>query len=120
MSVPIFEVCFADSTVTNRLGSTPMRFFRNEAPKGVAAPYAVFQQISGTPENYLAGRPDIDDYRMQIDVYAETAAEASEIDKIIQTAIELHCHVISFNGQFKDTETRLERSSFDVRWFVNR
>lgn len=120
MTASIYEVCFADPTVTARLGSSPMRFFPTIAPEGTLLPYATFQTIGGGPENFLAGRPDIDDYRIQIDVFARTAVEASEIDMIIRTAIELRCNVIRFNGQFTEEETRLERSGFDIRWFENR
>lgn len=121
MAAPIFEVCSADPAVTALLGVAPTRLFPfGEAPEGVAKPYAVWQLVTGSPENYLAGRPDIDDYTLQVDVYAETGAAARAVTKAISHAVELKANIARWGDESKDTETKLYRSSFDIDWLVPR
>ncbi|RMV77775.1 DUF3168 domain-containing protein, partial [Pseudomonas amygdali] len=83
-------------------------------------PYAVWQVITGSPENYLAGRPDIDGFTLQVDVYAATGAQARAVTDAISHAIELKAYVVRWGGESKDTETKLYRSSFDIDWLVPR
>lgn len=120
-SAPIFAVCAADPGVTAVLGALPTRLYPfGEAPEGVAKPYAVWQLITGSPENYLSGRPDIDGYTLQVDVYAATASSARDVTGAIVHAIELKAHVVRWGGETKDTATKLYRSSFDIDWLVPR
>lgn len=121
MYAPIFAVCAADAGVTALLGASPTRLYPfGEAPEGVAKPYAVWQLVNGSPENYLAGRPDMDGYTLQVDVYGATAASARAVATAISTAIELKAYVARWGGESKDTETKLYRSSFDIDWLVPR
>jgi hypothetical protein len=100
---------------------SPTRLYPfGEAPEGVAKPYAVWQLVTGSPDNYLAGRPDLDGYTLQVDVYASTAATARAVTAAISTAIELKAYVVRWGGESKDTETKLYRSSFDIDWLVPR
>lgn len=120
-SAPIFAVCAADAGVTSLLGVSPTRLYPfGEAPEGVAKPYAVWQLVTGSPENYLAGRPDLDGYTLQVDVYGATAASARAVMAAISTAIELKAYVVRWGGESKDAETKLFRSSFDIDWLVPR
>lgn len=121
MYPPIFETVSADSDVQTNLGSSPCRFYPfGEAPQNVAKPYAVWQFISGSPENYLGQVPDIDSMSLQIDVYATTASNARDVAQALRDAIEPHAHIISWRGEDRDTETRNYRVSFDVDWLVSR
>ncbi|KPX44837.1 Uncharacterized protein ALO68_03855 [Pseudomonas syringae pv. helianthi] len=118
---PIFAVCAADEGVTALLGVSPTRLYPfDDAPEGVAKPYAVWQLITGSPENYLAGRPDVDGFTLQVDVYAATGAQARAVTDAISHAIELKAYVVRWGGERKDTETKLYRSSFDIDWLVPR
>lgn len=120
-AAPIFAVTSSDAGVRALLGVTPHRLYPfGEAPEGVAKPYAVWQLISGSPENYLAGRPDIDGFTLQVDVYASTATSARAVTDAIVHAIELKANIVSWGGEKKDTATNLYRSSFDVDWLVPR
>ncbi|MCO5364807.1 DUF3168 domain-containing protein [Pseudomonas alliivorans] len=120
-AAPIFAVCAADPGVTALLGIEPTRLYPfGEAPEGVAKPYAVWQVITGSPENYLAGRPDIDGLTLQVDVYAVSAGGARSVAEAISQAIELRAHVVRWGGENKDPETKLYRSSFDIDWLVPR
>lgn len=121
MFPPIFQVAAADPDVTALLGTAPVRLWPfGEAPEGAALPYAVWQLISGSPENYLAGRPDIDGFSLQVDVYAATGASARTVGAALRDAIELSAHITRWGGESKDEATGRYRLSFDCDWFVHR
>lgn len=121
MFPPIFEVCKADSTVTNLLGINPTRIWPfGQAPEGVTLPYAVWQLVAGSPENYLSGRPDIDGFTLQIDVYAATGSSARAVGKALRDAIELNAYIVRWGGESRDNETNRYRLSFDVDWLTPR
>lgn len=120
-AAPIFRVSAADPGVQALLGVSPHRLYPfGEAPEGVAKPYVVWQLVTGSPENYLAGRPDMDGYTLQVDVYAPTASSARAVTEAISHAIELQAYVTRWGGETKDTATKLYRSSFDIDWLVPR
>ena len=122
MTPPIVQACLQSSAVTALLGTgTAMRFYSfGEAEQGVAKPYAVWQVVSGSPENYLAGRPDADSITLQVDVYAATGEAARMVRDAIRDAVELDAYVTSWGGEGRDPETKNYRASFDVDWWVSR
>ena len=120
-AAPIFRVSAADPGTQTLLGVNPHRLYPfGAAPEEVTKPYAVWQPVTGSPENYLAGRPDMDGYTLQVDVYAETGSGARAVAEAISHAIELQAYVTRWGGETKDTETKLYRSSFDIDWLVPR
>jgi len=120
-SPPIFSICAADPGVTALLGTSPVRLFMfGMAPQNIQKPYAVWQVISGSPESYLAGRPDTDQHLLQIDVYADNASEARTVLAAIVHAVELHSYVVRYGGESRDSETLNYRSSMDVSWHTYR
>jgi len=121
MYPPIFAVCAADAGVTALLGASPTRLYPfGEAPQGVVYPYAVWQLVGGSPENYINQRPDIDSFTVQVDVYADTGTTARSIATALRDAIEPHAHIVRWGGESRDQDTNRYRSSFDVDWFVSR
>lgn len=121
MQPPIFRVCAADPAVTALLGTDPVRLFPfGEATHSAARPYAAWQVITGSPENYLAGRPDADGWTLQVDVYADTGVSATDAATAIRDAIELSAYVVRWGGQSRDRETQLYRISFDAAWITHR
>lgn len=121
MYAPIFKVCSERAAVTAVLGTSPVRLYLfGEAPQNVVKPYAVWQTISGVPENYINQVPDIDSYSLQVDVYAETASQVRLAAKALRDAIEPKAHITAWRGESKEAETNLFRYSFDVDWFVGR
>lgn len=121
MFPPIFQVAAADPGVTALLGTGPVRFYPfGTAPEGVTLPYAVWQLVAGSPENYLAGRPDIDGFTLQIDVYAATGSSARAVGKALRDAIELNAYIVRWGGESRDNETNRYRLSFDVDWLTPR
>ena len=121
MTPPIYSVCAANSGVTALIGSSPVRLYQfGEAPQGVSLPYAVWQIIGGSPENYLNQVPDVDGFSIQIDVYGSTASSVRNAAKAIRDAIEPTAYVTSYNGESRDYETKLYRYGFSVDWLVHR
>lgn len=122
MTAPIFEVCSLDPAVTALLGTgAGLRLYSfGEAPEGVAKPYAVWQVIAGSPENYLAGRPDVDSFTLQVDVYGVTGSSVRMVRTALRDAIELQAYITRWGGESRDPTTKNYRASFDVDWMVPR
>lgn len=122
MTPPIELVCAADPGVTALLGSgVDLRMYPfGEAPEGVGKPYAVWQLVNGSPENYLAGRPDADGFTLQVDVYGTTSKSVRQVRDAIRDAIELRAYVTRWGGESRDSATKNFRTSFDVDWIVQR
>lgn len=121
MYPPVFATCSADGGVTATFGSSPCRVYPfGEAPQNVTKPYCVWQVISGLPENYLAGTPDMDSYSIQFDVYSDTATGSREGAEAIRDAIETDCHITGWQGESRDPDTNNYRFTFGADWFVTR
>lgn len=122
MTPPIVQACLNSPAVTALLGvGTGMRLYSfGEAEQDVAKPYAVWQIVNGTPENYLAGRPDLDSVTLQVDVYAATGDAARKVRDAIRDAVELDAYVTRWGVEGRDPETKNYRASFDVDWMVSR
>lgn len=121
MFPPIFQTCASDTSVQAMLGTSPTRLWPfGEADPVPAYPYAVWQIITGAPENYLGEPPDVDSFGIQIDCYAKTADEAREVARVLRCAIEPFAYVTAFVGEIRDTITRNYRYSFSVDWIVPR
>lgn len=121
MFPPIFQICAANAAVQAGLGSDPVRLFPfGEAPQGVAKPYAVWRQFGGQPEAYLGQRPDLDAFRLQVDVFAETGAAATSAAGAIRDAVELRAHITRWGSAERDPGTGNYRVSFDIDWLTPR
>ncbi|AYN10198.1 DUF3168 domain-containing protein [Pseudomonas putida] len=122
MTPPIVQACLNSPAVTALLGvGTGMRLYSfGEAEQDVAKPYAVWQIVNGTPDNYLAGRPDLDGFTLQVDVYATTGDSARKVRDAIRDAVELEAYVTRWGVEGRDPETKNYRASFDVDWMVHR
>jgi len=121
MIAPIFPVCSSSAAVNALIGGDRLRLY----PFGlqdddVIYPYAVWQNISGEPENYLSHRPDADSFTLQVDVYANTPDEAIAVAAALRDAIEPHAYIARWGDQTRDSETKRYRYSFDVDWIVLR
>ena len=121
MFPPIFLICAADNGVKALLGTSPVRFWPfGSAPQGASMPYAVWQVIGGSPENYLGNTPDLDRFSIQVDVYAVTGAVAQSVATALRDAIESHAYVTAWRGGDMDINTKAFRVSFDVDWMIER
>lgn len=121
MTPPIFAIIKASGTVTALIGSNPVRFYMaGEATQDTPVPYCVWQNIFGTPENFLGQLPDVDSWTTQIDVYADTATTVRAVAQAVRNALEPVAYVTSWNGESKDPATKRYRYSFDVAWITPR
>lgn len=121
MYPPIFATCKASSAVTALLGTSPVRLYPfGEAPQGVARPYAVWQGIGGSPENYLGQTSDVDLFSLQVDVYADSVDAARAVAAALRDAIEPVAHIVGWRGESREPDTNFFRYSFDVDWYVDR
>lgn len=113
------QIVTNDPVVTALIGTSPTRFwpFASSPQKGQAGygvPYGVFQSVYGTPENYLNELPDIDNLGVQVDSYGLTASSARAVAKALRNSLEPHGHVVSYNGEERDSETGLYRVGFTI------
>lgn len=121
MIAPIFSVCSASPAVVALLGGSTLRLYPfGLQDDNVSYPYAVWQNVDGDPENYLAQRPGSDKFMLQVDVYADTPDQSIAVAAALRDAIEPHAYITRWGGQEKDPETRRYRYSFDVDWIVKR
>ena len=125
---PIFARANASSAVRALLktGTGALRFYLfGEADQNTLKPYAVWQTVGGSPENYINQVPDSDDWSTQVDVYAEGPnntgpSVARSIAFALIEAFEPAAYVVSYNGEYREPETRLYRFSFTVDWITHR
>jgi hypothetical protein len=90
------------------------------APQEVQAPYVVWQNIGGAPENYLGSLPDADAYSVQVDVYGVTESDVSNVALAIRDAVEPDAYITGWGNTNRDYTTGLYRYNFSVDFIVNR
>ena len=120
---PIFSA--ANVTAVRALLGVPVRFWMfSRAPQpgapNYAKPYAVWQTITGSPENYINQLPDTDSFTAQVDVYGDTGDSVTNVATALRDALEPVAYVTAWRGETKDPNTNLFRFSFDVDFFTNR
>lgn len=124
MFPPLFNTIKNVAAVKAVLGSSPRVYPHGRNPPKdsplYAVPYAVFQIITGTPENYIDCLPDADDFVVQVDCYGATVDSATDAARVIRDAIEPVAYVTRWGGQYQDPDTSLFRYSLDVSWLMER
>jgi len=116
MFSPLYDLVKNDLGVRAVLGNPVRLYAFGEASQDGSRPYAVQQTVGGSPENYLAGFPDLDSITVQVDVYAPAMTQAKAIVVALAAAIETVAYITNWNGEFRDTETKLWRISFTVEF----
>lgn len=117
MIPPLFPLL---SGVTS-LGTSPKRFYpHGQATQATLKPYATWQIVAGTPENYLGQLPDVDGVLVQVDVWADTQSSASAVADDIRNAFEPAMHMTSFGNTERDAATQLYRYRMDFSYWVPR
>lgn len=121
MIPPIYDICKASSDVTTLLGDNPLRLYSfGLAEKGVERPYATWQTISGSPENYLGNLPDADSWVVQVDIWALNANQTLDIARAMRDALEADAYITGWGNQTFEPATMLYRYNFTVDFIVNR
>lgn len=122
---PLFSLAVDTPQVLAMLGSNPTRLypFGDSPQKGqplYGRPYAVYQTVYGSPQNYLNQSPDVDNWGVQVDVYAEQVSDARAIRDALLIAWEDQGHVVAWNGDGREPNTKLYRISFTVEFWTPR
>jgi hypothetical protein len=122
MFPPVFEIVSANAGVQAVFGTAPMRVYPfGLAPQNVTVPYAAWQVMPGSaPENYLGSLPDADAFLVQMDVYGTSAAMVRDAAQALRDAIEPRAHIVLWNGESRDPDTKRYRFSFDIRFITRR
>jgi hypothetical protein len=121
MTPPVFALLSTDFECLRLLGNNPIRAYPfGEAPQHVQLPYVTWQLISGVPENYMDCAPDIDSISTQIDIWAYSQGEASEVFSALRSALELDAHIVGVGIEGREPDTRIYRISLTVDFWTAR
>lgn len=114
---PVYRSLVADGAVTALCAT---RIYPGALPQAVILPAVVLTMVSGAPENYLSQAPGIDNLRVQIDVWAANEPAANELASKVRANVEQIGHIVSYNGEEFEPQTKRYRYSFDLSVFVYR
>jgi uncharacterized protein DUF3168 len=118
---PIKELAQASSAVTTLLGSAPMRLYpAGIATQNVIKPYGTYTLVYGSPENYIGGRPDIDQIGFQLDIYAATLVSLRAVVRALRDAYEPSAYIVRWGNEDQDPDTKNDHQSFDVEFLTPR
>lgn len=120
MYPPLFEIAVADAGVLSEFGTSPTRIYTVEAEPGAQYPYAVAKTIFGAPENNLGDVPDIDNWVVQVEVFAKTIPQLRSAAEALRDALEPSAHITAWSGESRDFLTRAFKYSFTVEFWSNR
>lgn len=120
MYPPVYTILSGNAAVVALLGD-PIRCYPfGEAPQGVNDPYAVWQVVTGSPENYLQDRPDVDRFDIQMDIYGKEQDDVLAIATAIRNALETRAYITRWGGHTMDPDTKRWRVNFDVAFITSR
>lgn len=104
-----------------QVGQGEVRFYSfGRAPQNPVYPYATWQIVGGSPENFLGDRPDIDGGTVQVDVFAKTAESARAVVEALRIAIEAVAYVTFLHDETRDPDTNSYSFGFDCDWLTPR
>ena len=90
------------------------------APQNPTRPYITYQVISSVSENLQSERPEIDNQRVQVDIWSEDQQETLDIGEEVRTALDTRGHQSVMIGPEKDPETQTYRLQFDYSIWLPR
>jgi len=98
------------------------RVFPDVAPEKTETPYITYQAVGGAPVNFLSGdQPDKQPVRMQVNCWASTRIEASElgaqVEQAMRAAIALQVEVDSSRVATFDETTNYRGTMQDFQIF---
>lgn len=118
MLPPVYTALKEDTSVSAIVGN---RIYRHgNAPQDVTRPYVTWFLVTGTPENTLCDRPDVDRMTLQIDCWHQTDAGIELLADSVRDALEPFGHVTGIVINERDQETKLYRIGIQMDWWLNR
>lgn len=120
-TIPVLSLVTAANITDLKTGSL-VRCYQNTIPQDAAIPAMRWVVIWGNPEAYLEAAPSIDAVGVQIDVYANSAADANRIGRAVLVALENNGLNVCIGNIRTDFEQETERHSFgfDMEFWVSR
>lgn len=123
MFAPIYATCQASSALQTLLGDSGgnLRLYPFAlAPKDAPLPYVTWQNVGGTPTNYLACDPDSDAFSLQVNVWGQTTGQVIAVTQAIRDAIQGVSYIVRWGNQSRDAQTLAFGYDFDVDWLTYR
>lgn len=119
--LPPFFPAINTTAVKAIFGSKPLRVLPfGDVDPTIVKPYAAWQNVFGSPENYLGDAPRMDAWGIQVDVYATTEAECDAAAKVLRDALELVAYITNWRATLREPDTKLYRMGFDVEFLSAR
>lgn len=100
-------------TIQTTLTGIVGRSYPLMSPEKPTAPYAIYSQVSNTPEVTIGNSIPIDNTRIQIDVFAKTYAEVQSLSNQVKTAMMALSAVPLSAGDLYESEVKLYRVTQD-------
>ncbi|GAB3388115.1 tail completion protein gp17 [Lysobacter fragariae] len=102
------------ATLRTLLG-TPVRIYPfGESPADVAVPYVAHQLVSAVPDNNVDDSPEIDDERIQFNVWGDSVSSVSAVAKALRLVLEQAGIVNNYQSVGRDPETN--RYGYLIDW----
>jgi hypothetical protein len=97
------------------------RMFPKVAPLGIDAPYIIYSQVVGTPENSLDGDSGLTNYRMQVDYYHNTYGEAKVLAESGRGVMKIAAYrpLLLLEVDWQDPDTGLYKFTQDYSIWIN-
>lgn len=83
-------------------------------------PYITWQIISGAPSNYLGENPNIDQARVQVNIWARTESDVRMAASAARGALDGSGHQVLLVGPTRDPETKSYRIQMDYSLWTER
>lgn len=112
MIPPVYPILSVDAGVLALIGA-PGQILRKLAPQNTPRPYIVWRVVASVPENYISDATTADQFRLSIEVVADTDVKCRAVAKAVQTALGPHATEIGVVLDEEDAETGLHRYVFD-------
>jgi len=114
--VPIYKTLKASPEVVALLGD---KIYEDLAPTGTVAPYLVWSEVTGTPNNNLDCPANNDHVMYQIMVYSPYQKTASDIRTAVCEVLQQHSFILSRISDY-EKDTKLFARGFDANWWLDR
>lgn len=90
-----------------------------DATQPLSYPVIYLNTISATPELFLAEAPDIDNYRIQVDIVAESKAVIKSVLTQVRAALDGHADELD-SSDIPTQDPALRRMTIDFSYWANR
>lgn len=89
-------------------------------PDSPTYPYIRYQSVSGASQNTLSEAPEMDNERVQVDLFTRDRQQALDLAAAVRTELDKHGHQLTKSGPSQDPETKSYRVQFDYSFWTHR